>query len=315
MKLDFLFGAAKRQLRLSEILGRIFVMAFCLGAMPVLGGCSLALDELSPENGRLAGVFVTREPIEPALPDLELNARGEIVAKDTGSRKIYGTFTGYDENAPIVTFPDLDGYGVYSLTAPEDETHEAAGFNSADFPFSNLFYNFSDQEDSIEANLYVGAARFAKYYFNPVYQQEDGQIYLLAGSGVSTDSFYDGQKFSHGISESVSRTENGDQTAHSLSFTVNIIASGLPREPELLLMDGENRLTERYSGEQLEELASSGKPLALPESTSYLILRQSIEGKEHDSHSIFDRDAEYVEYMVPGEDGYLYFRQLYLAWP
>lgn len=315
MKLDFLFGTAKRQRCLSGVPGRIYAMAFCLGAMPVLSGCSLALDELPPENGQLAGVFVTREPIEQLPPELELNGHGEIVAKDTDPRKIYGTFTGYEGGAPIVTFPDLEGCGLYSLTAPEDEIHEAAGYSSADFPFSNLHCSFSDQEDSIEADLYVGTARFAKYFFNPVYQQEDGQIYLLAGSGVSTDSFYDGQKFSHGISESVSRIENGDQSAHSLSFTVNIVASGLPREPELLLMDGENRLIEHYSGEHLEELTSSGKPLALPESTSYLILRQSIEGKEHDSYSIFDRNAEYVEYMVPGEDGYLYFRQLYLAWP
>ena len=215
-----------------------------------------------------------------------------------------------------MTFPGLNGYGIYCLTAPEDETHEAtdAKYNVSDYPFANSHYYFSDQEERVETDLYIRAGRFAKYYFNPVYQQTDGQIYLLAGSGVSSDSFVDGQKFSHGLSESVSRTENGEQDTITLGFTVNIIGSALPQETELLLMDEANRPLERYGEERLEELAAAGETLALPEGTAYLVLRQAIEGKEHDSRRLFDRNAETVEYMVPAEDGYLYFRQLPLAW-
>lgn len=298
--------------------------AMLLLAVPLLSGrCALsesggrlALEELPGQDARLAGVFVTTEPIEPEPPELELDSRGQIVVKDTGTQKIYGSFTGYDAGAGTVTFPGLNGYGIYCLTAPEDETHEAtdAKYNVSDYPFANSHYYFSDQEERVETDLYIRAGRFAKYYFNPVYQQTDGQIYLLAGSGVSSDSFVDGQKFSHGLSESVSRTENGEQDTITLGFTVNIIGSALPQETELLLMDEANRPLERYGEERLEELAAAGETLALPEGTAYLVLRQAIEGKEHDSRRLFDRNAETVEYMVPAEDGYLYFRQLPLAW-
>lgn len=305
-----------------KVLSCIMAVAFSMAAPLLLGGCalienggSLALEELSSQSARLAGIFVTRDPIQPGPVSLEVNRRGEIVAKDTGPEKIYGSFTGYDYDSPVVTFPDLEGYGIYCLTAPEDGTHEAARYNSCDFLFANPRYNFSDQEESAEADLYVSADGPSQHYFNPVYQQPDGQIYLLAGSGISTDSFVDGQKFSQSISESVSHTDNGNRSVSTLRFTVNIVATGQPEESELLLMDEANRLMESYSGERLEELIAAQTPLALPGETSYLILRQSFAGKAHDSRSLFDRDAEYVEYMAPAEDGYLYFRQLPLAWP
>lgn len=304
---------------------RFLPAAMLLLAVPLLsGGCALAegggrlaLEELPGQDARLAGVFVTREPIEQSPLDLELNSRGELVAKDTGPEKIYGSFTGYDAGAAAVTFPGQEGYGIYSLEAPEDGTHEATGnrYNISDLPFTNLHYSVSDQKDSIEADFYTGADSYVHYCFNPVYQQPDGQIYLMAGSGVSSDSFYDGQRFSHSISESVSRSSNGEESGRTLEFTVNVIGTGLPQETELLLMDGENRLLERYGEERLEELTAAGETLALPAETAYLILQQSIEGKEYDSRSLFDRSAEAVEYMAPADDGYLYFRRLPLAWP
>lgn len=316
---------------ISHTAARILPAAMSLLAAPLLmGGCALsengsrlALEELPGQEDRLAGVFVTRDYIEPGAPSLELDIRGEIVVKDTGPEKIYGSFTGYDAGTAIVSFPDLEGCGIYTLTASEEGTPGVAGdkYNISDLPFANLHYSISDQEESVEADLHVSTDGSAKYYFNPVYQQTDGQIYLLAGSGMSSDSFADGAEFSYSISESVTRTENGEQSAEcpfsirALSFTVNIIGTGLPQETELLVMDEENRLLKRYDEEQLEEFHDADTSLPLSEEASYLILRQTIAGKEHDSRSLFDQDAEYVEYMAPAENGYLYFRQLPLAWP
>lgn len=310
---------------ISHTAARILPAAMSLLAAPLLlGGCALsenggrlALEELGGQEDRLAGVFVTRDYIEPGSPSLELDSRGEIVVKNTESEKIYGSFTGYDAGTAIVSFPNLEGCGIYALTAPGEESQGTAGnkYNISDLPFANVHYNVSDQEEGVEADLHVSTGSFAKYYFNPVYQQEDGQIYLLAGSGMSSDSFTDGAEFGYSISESVTHTENGEQSAHTLRFTVNIIGSGLPQETELLVMDEENRLLKRYDEEQLQKFSDTDTSLALSKEASYLILRQTIAGKEHDSRSLFDQNAEYVEYMAPAENGYLYFRQLPLAWP
>ncbi len=302
------------------LLSAIFLMALPL----LLGGCALtesggklALEELPGQEARLAGVFVTSEPIVPDPPELEFNSRGEIMVKDRGPEKIYGSFAGYDEGNAVVTFPGLEGYGVYTLTAPEDETHAATGdkYTVCDFPFANLNYYVSDQKNSIEADLYVSAERFIHYYFNPVYQQADGQIYLLVGSGLSSDSFSDGQRFSHSISESVSYQSSKEQSQRTQEYTVNIIGSNLPQETELLLMNEENQMLERYTQAQLEELSDAGASLTLPEGASYLILRQAKAGKEHDSRTLFDQSAEYVEYMAPAENEILYYRHLGLVWP
>lgn len=303
-----------------------FLLAFLvlLAVLILPGGCALtesggrlALEELPDQEARLAGVFVTRTPIEPGPPSLELNSRGELVVKDTGSEKIYGSFTGYDAGAAVVTFPDLEGYGIYSLAAPEDDTHMATGnrYIISDPPFANSHYNFSDQDESIETDLYIGTGSYVLCCFNPVYQQADGQIYVLAGSGVSSDSFVNGEKFSHSISESKSLGSKGEESSRTLRFSVNIIGSGVPQETELYVMDGENRLLERYGEEQLEKFNDAGTSLTLPKEASYLILLQTIEGNEHDSRRLFDRNAESVEYMASAGDGILYFRQLPLTWP
>ena len=304
---------------------RLFLSAMLLASAPaLLSGCALtesggrlALEELPGQGARLAGVFVTSKHIEPGPSELEFNSRGDIRIKDTGPEKIYGSFTGYDAGEPVVTFPGLEGYGIYSLTAPEDETHEATGarYMTTDFHFANVHYYVLDQEDSVEADLYITADSHVAYYFNPVYQQEDGQIYLLAGSGVTSQSFNDGQKFNHSISESTSRRSNGEELSRSQKFSVNIIASEAPQETELLLMDGENRLIKRYSEEQLTELADAGASLTLPGEASYLILHQTKAGKEHGGRTLIDQDAEYVEYMAPAGNDILYFRQLPLIWP
>lgn len=304
---------------------RLFLTAMLFASAPtLLVGCALAgnggrlaLEELPGREARLAGVFVTREYIAPDPPSLEVNSRGEIVAEAAEPKRIYGSFTGYGAGEAVVAFPGLEGYGIYSLAAPEDETHEAAGdrYMVSDFPFSNVHYYVLDQEDSVEADLYVSTGTRAAYYFNPVYQQEDGQIYLLAGSGVTSESFCDGQKFGHSISESTSLCSNAEVSGRSQKFSVNIIGSGAPQETELLLMNGENQLIKRYSEEQLEELADAGASLALPREASYLILRQAKAGKEHDSRTLFDQGAEYVDYMVSAGSEILYYQHLPLVWP
>ncbi len=315
MKLKLMRETGKIRLALFRAPARIAALVICLAAVPVLSGCSLALEDVSTGKDRLAGVFVTRNYIEPGLPSLEVNSRGEIVAKDTGPEKIYGCCSSSAESSSVVIFPGLEGYGIYNLQISEEEAQAPARYGTCDFPFSNLHFNVSDEEESMEADLCVPTAVSARYYFNPVYQQEDGQIYLLAGSGVSTDSFVDGQKLGHSISESVSRTENGEQSSQTMRFTINIVAAVPPRETELFLMNQENRPLACLSDEQLETLSETGEPLVLPADVSYLVLRQSMPGDQPDIHSLFDRSHSSLEYLTPAEDGYLGYCSVALEWP
>lgn len=293
----------------------IGALTCCLTAILFTGGCSLALEEPSTVgNDRLAGIFVTEQYIEPEEPQLEVNARGEIYAKDTGPRKIYGSFIGYEKDAAVVTFPDLQGYGVYSFLVPEDETHEASGYSACDSIFTDCHFTVSDTEESLEASFYAIAGSPRHYYFNPVYQQPDGQLYLVPGEGIASDSFLDGQKFSKSIAQSTTETKSGSETTKGQSFSITVIAADPPQDMELFLMDAGHQVLERYSARELEALSAAGEALRLPPRSAYLILQQTLP-ENAQKRQLFDQGTEYLEYRITEADGYLHARQLPLLWP
>lgn len=294
-------------------------MILCLSVTLLTGGCglaqgdfSLAREELPSSRDRLSGVFVTENYIEPAPAQLEYNDRGEITFIPPETEKIYGIFNGYSA-ASLISFPDLEGFGFYSLMLPADENHEAARCNTCDSVFTDLHVTISDEEESMEASLYVTNSGSQHYYFHPIYQQEDGQFYLLPGSGISSDSLT-GLHFSHSIADTVSQTENGEEATSSYRFTVTIIAEEAPDDPELLFLDSNDQVTGRLSAHELDALLQADGPeLAIPEDVACLILKQ---GKASGTgYTAYDPDSEYLEYKEAHGDGPLYLRQLHLLWP
>lgn len=291
---------------------KIRIGLFFMAAL-FLGGCSLALEEIPSGRDRLAGVFVTAAPIEPGEAQLEYDLQGNIRIKESEPTKIYGKFT--PQSAADVTFPGVEGYGVYSLEMPEGDGQEAAGYNICDDIFTDLHFTVSDEEETIEASFYASSTDRWVYCFNPVYQQADGQIYVLAGSGVSSASFAEGTRFSHSLSESESQRVGDDETVTGRSFTITVIGAAPPRDMELLVADRTHRVCQRYGKEQLDALVQADQPLALPEDAAYLILQQAPSEEGQMRYRLFDRDADSVEYMAQAEDGYLHIRRVLLEWP
>lgn len=294
-------------------------MILCLSVTLLTGGCglaqgdfSLAREELPSSRDRLSGVFVTENYIEPAPAQLEYNDRGEITFIPPETEKIYGIFNGYSA-ASLISFPGLEGFGFYSLMLPADENHEAVRCNTCDSVFTDLHVTISDGEESMEASLYVTTNGSQHYYFHPIYQQEDGQFYLLPGSGLSSDS-PEGLHFSHSIADTVSQTENGEETTSSYRFTVTIIAEEAPDDPELLFLNSNDQVTDRLSAHELDALLQADIPeLSIPEDVACLILKQ---GKASGTgYTAYDLDSEYLEYKEAHGDGPLYLRQLHLLWP
>lgn len=296
-------------------------MLLCLAVTLLTSGCglaqgdfSLAREELSSSRDRLSGIYVTENYIEPTPSQLEYNDRGEITFKPQETEKIYGIFNGYSAET-LISFPGLEGYGFYSLMLPEDESHEAARCNTCDPVFTDLHITVSDGEETMEASLYVtfSDSGFRHYYFHPVYQQEDGQFYLLPGSGISSDSA-EGLHFSHSIAESVSHTENGDETTSGYRFTVTIISEESPEKPELLFLNDSDQVTGRLSSQELDALLQADVPeLPIPEDTACVILKQT--KASGTDYTAYDPDNEYLEYKEAHGDGPLYLRQLRLIWP
>lgn len=284
----------------------------------LLGGCglmdgsfSLALEEAPCQEDRLAGFFITDQYITSGMPKLTLNSRGELTAIEQDARK-YGTLN-TDSGRPPVTFDGLEGCGIYNLQLPGEESSNSV---FADDAFTDMHFTVTDQENNAEASLYVSSDRPGKYFFNPVYQQADGQIYLLPGSGISSDSFAEGCQYSQSISQSRSSGPTGREETWSFSFTVNVISAEPMETPKLLFLDSLHQVVGTLSEEQLDAIfQKDSSPLQLPPGTAYLILEQTGRTTDRVSRSFFDAGSEYLEYLDAEEDGLLYPRQLSLAWP
>lgn len=302
--------------------------SLCLAAVLSLCGCSLALEEAQSQPGqdRLAGVFVTREYIRQGTPEIEMNSRGEITFRET-TEKIYGTLNREnDSSQPPITFPGLEGYGLYCLEFPEkdfegtgitvnDGEERMVSYYTGDDFFTDLHFSSTDQEEGSEGSLYVSADTAFNYFFNPVYQQKDGQVYLLPGTGISTAYFVDGQKYSHDTSQSISRNMDGKEETKSYCFKVSIVAADPPVDTELLFMSEDHQLLKSLSDAQLDAFFEKEVPeLELPADVAYLILQQKTKDGAESTHQLFDHGAETLTYMVPAENHMLRELQIYLTW-
>lgn len=308
---------------------KVSAALFCLIAALLPSGCSLALDEAPIRTGqdRLAGVFVTSEYIRQGTPEIEMNSQGEITIKET-TKKIYGTLnkdTGSTQ--PPITFPGLEGYGLYRLEFPEmdfmgtgvtdysSSISEMVSYYTGDDFFTDLHFSSTDEEESAEGSLYVSTDTSFNYFFNPVYQQEDGQVYLLPGTGISTAYFVDGQKYAHDTSQSITRNTDGKEESKSYRFKVSIVAADPPAETELFFMSEDHKLLRSLTTAQLNTFAEKENPqLELSPDVSYLILQQKTKDGAESTHRLFDRGEETLTYMVPAENHMLREMQIYLIW-
>lgn len=301
----------------------LFIAILCIlslvscGGLLAYAGVPLALAEAETKAGedRLAGIFVTTDYIEPGMPHVDVNARGEIVIKEQAPDKIYGTVNDRtDRNQPPVSFPGLEGFGIYCLQFWEDASQAFSYYWTADNIFAGLNFSALDEEDLVEASFYVKSGTPCAYYFHPVYQQEDGQAYLLPGSGISSDSF-DGFRYSYSLSQSVSRNWNGTEETKGYRYSVTVIGADAPGDTELLFISRDGKMLRSLSGEELEARFQSDMPqLEIPADVAYLILRQTKNGSSEYTHTLFDRGAECLEYMVAAEDRFLHPRNLSLTW-
>ena len=274
----------------------------------------LALAEIRTEEDRLAGIFVTENHIPSAAPLVDFNVHGEIVIKEQEPVKIYGMIGGDNSQKPVV-FPELEGFGIYNLMLPDSSSQVSSGHYICDDAFTDLHFTVSDSEEHAEASLYTRTGRFCRYYFNPVYQQEDGRLYLLPGSGISSDSLAAGAEWSQSLAQSRSESFNGTEETSGYRFTVKIVSADAPSGAELILMGQDNHALRILSDAELDLLFQQDMPrLEIPADVSYLVLRQHKSGGGGFLHTLYDRGAESLEYMVAADDSYLHPRSLPLIW-
>lgn len=241
--------------------------------MVSLCGCQLAKGEELVEHGqsmtdKLIGAFITEEHLD--LFDMEAylndNLDSIMSGKELGpgeqaqyEGRIYATPAGYLENGlpdGHFTFEGLEGYAYFTPTVehPEGETTVV----NADSCFSDIKNNYHSvdnnlQEISTEATLYVADdVGHVAFFMNPVYQDDSGNVYLMAGTGISSDMVG-----SMSQSMDMERKVTIDDVETTEKYAIKITYKGIPRPERIavLQMDAESRVLSReeYLPGQLPE--------------------------------------------------------------
>lgn len=244
------------------------ILALCLS----LTGCSLLREDTSGEpaaEDKLVGVYITSEYLSTF--DLEsyvsdnmnslADGGGEVSAEDAAkySARIYGEV----ENG-TVTFP-IEGTAI--ITARFGEGNESY-FSSqlGDYIVGGgTHVNVGEDTDSVELSgtLYAPAGEMVEAYCNPVYQQSNGEVYLVSGQGISSNGL---GSMSQTLSENTD--PHGDVRGYSMSIELTVVSRELSEKYVVLYYgaDGELMRREEYApGELPYELSPDGAAYAVIE--------------------------------------------------
>lgn len=313
-------GRRPRQRRPETESGKTGRRRLCLAlalalSVCLLTGCRLALDEAKmqgSENDRLVGVFVTEQYLDSGMPEVTVNSRGEISVAEN-REGIDGTLIFDEYRLRDIAFDGTEGYGIYDIRVWEEELEIYTSYAITDDIFSDGFWKMGD-EDSAEVTIYVGQDGPDKFFFNPVYQTAQGDVYMQPGTGLFCTEKAEGSSSTHTLSWERKTAGNGQETVESSSFTIRIVYVGLIPSYKLLFMDGDSNVADVMTGDELAKMWEAEQwELKVPAGTAYLILEQE-KGNGDIARVICSKGEESLEFLRSVGGGYLVKQQMYITW-
>ena len=269
-------------------------------ALLLLTGCSLADPTMgeavlpAQAGDPMVGVVITREHLDLWDPA-------------EGHQKLYATLD--ESGRPRFDLPDSIAYFTYEYDSPAGRTTVIA--NDGVWGAGPHIKN-TDEGQSVELSgtLYVPeSSGMICFYFNPVYQAADDSLYLMAGQGTALSGEHgEGMSFSHKMTDSVTRTENGKTQSRSCSVDVTAEVVAVPKEIRLLQMDSAGTLLHSQSWAP----GSVPEQLELHKDCAWAVLEQIKDTGA--ARTLYNSGDQYAESFYPA-DGLVKVRTTTLVWP
>lgn len=241
---------------------RKWTVALGIYAAMLLCGCSLAVPGAETEDGtdRLIGVFITDEYLDLFDMDSFLQDHASRLIKANEIQ--IGKASGYEQKLYAVidkknsenisdwdiSFGDVEGISFFAPCLQEESGEMVRlPVYSAGISDSNTNINVTDDGEkvSLQGTIYMVPGQMDKniaYYMNPVYQTEDGRIYLTGGSGFSTSGESgEGVHSTTTLSGEIKLTENERATTEKSSVAVSYATMHRPVKITLYQMDGNHQ--------------------------------------------------------------------------
>ena len=278
--------------------GKICEAACILWAVLLLSGCQLAREETGSRGAdKLCGVLITTQNQvdawrasqkagpEDSAESVELT-QGQMKQLLNGETEIFLDSREISGGWQVEGIPGEDGEYVFqglegaSLMAGLYQEDENGGYTyyTANGVFQDLHYNShtSDQGEtsSSEGTIYMGEKADVTLYMNPVYQRQDGSIYVLLDSTAgywNSGQTSPGVVYSKSIKEENTQTVVGNTQTEAREFTVHFAVGQEVRAARIKEWSREDTLlgeTEVFRG--LEKLR-------LREDTAYVVVEEERE--------------------------------------
>ena len=266
-----------------------------LAALLLLSGCRLAVETVEPESGRdrLIGVFITPEYLDLFDAEAYFNDNiddimtgGEIRA-DSGDYqgRLYASYV--DDQ---LTVGDVEGW-FYCAPTRVDENGEYIAVEGSSVISDGGAHIFSGEQDrlELECTIYVSSeADFVAAYINRVYQDSEGNIYVVSGSGISSNGLADGGSMSQFVEENETVSADGETKEKGSKITVTITGKDPTERITIYEMSEDDSLLRRTELDP-DAPPSQWRPC---EGCEWIIIREneerSVYGREDESFAVFE---------------------------
>lgn len=308
----------------------LLLAAFLLGAAGVIRLADAAAPE-SLDADRLIGVLITSEYLDLLDEEQFLNDHlgllvegGQISEGETAKYqgRLYADLTETlhtDEETgeffvgKEYVFGGVDGI---RLIAPQiaDEAGSYSG-TTVDEGISDASVSFlstdTGEQILLKGTIYVASGSgLDRFYFNPVYQEPGGRVYVVSGHGVFWDrQEIPGASWTTKLSENrEASTDDGAGSSSGTEVEVTVQLVGSPESTALLQFGGGHALLDK----------TAYQPGALPErldilpDTEYILLETT--SSEGISRTLFQREDAYAYAFYCRDDGICIKQSCQIGW-
>ena len=295
----------------------------------LLSGCQLARTDLESTGDRLVGMFITTEHLdlfddEAWLRD-NLNRLGpgvELTVEDTSEyqQRLYAQLVpeqltndrGEKVEHWTFEFPGVTGIDYFVARVEKDAESYWDSTSDDAIIGGNTHFAYTDKGTDIELEGEIWLAHdqgILECYFNPVYQDRDGNVYLTAGNGYSTmgDSA-PGTQYSQTWTETTTTDSNGETEESTTTVSISVGTMVVPEKYVLVQMDTRSNVlsSDVFAPGQMPETVS------ILDNTAYVVLENH--GREDVTRELYDSDTDMVKTFYCREDGFMGQAYTTLEW-
>lgn len=258
------------------ILAGVLFTVFIIG----LTGFVLADPQASEDSieDRMVGVLITTDSLD--LFDFESyfneNANkilkgNQIINSGAYDGRIYATLedellTNVKKDKTVINqkfvFNDIDGFSYFTAKI-KDENGDYTSTHADDaIAVGKTHFKYTDDgiDVELEGTIYVTPTRQNYiFYMNPVYQNENGDVYVMEGSAISGNMDMEGTVFSQTLESSYIVTENGKTKTDTITIRTSISVLYEPVNIEIIEFDKNNEIVEihKYTAGEMPKTIKS----------------------------------------------------------